>query len=274
MAPELVTGGSSTSTSATSTPSSTSTTLFSQINTSYSLSNSAYIKGKGKASVRLNTSILSLPATAISEIFFQLTLRQWVEYTEADRSWLWFTVGHVCRLWWKIALENQVLWSYIPTSTLRMDGVKAFLARSGKTVLRFRHEYIDFASETQNHIPELEFALQHLYRTEELIIIGDFPKLYDIGNISTFLRAPTPCLKRLEIVSNIPFFSHFVIPVTFFEGADLRHLTLMGLTMEWNSFPYRNLKEIVLGRTFDFQPTLREMYQILQQSPNLEVLKL
>jgi hypothetical protein len=193
----------------------------------------------------------------------------------------WITVTHICRRWRQVALSDPNLWSTI-IFDLGAEWAEEMLARSEATLISYSR---DLSSQprvsTRRSVDDEATLRKHLSRVRRLVLSGDPESLAPAARA---LTTPAPHLESLEL-RNAPGNLCITLPSDLFahDAPKLRHVTLFGLAIRWDSPLFRDLThlEIRIPRRAPTVesillsiPTVERLLSILEAMPSLQVLTL
>lgn len=203
----------------------------------------------------------------------------------------WITVTHVCHRWRQVALSDPNLWGTI-VFDLGVEWAEEMLARSKAALISYSRDLL-FQPRVVSRRRSLDDEVtlrKHLSHVRRLVLSGN-PK--SLAPAVRALTTPAPHLESLELLRNAHHFreSCITLPSDLFahDAPKLRHLTLFGCAVPWDSPLFRDLThlDIRIPPVVPFPrsapaaqsdllsiPTFDRLLSILEAMPSLQVLTL
>ncbi|KAG7099963.1 hypothetical protein E1B28_001756 [Marasmius oreades] len=211
---------------------------------------------------------------------FRYCIYQRLMLTTTTMTWSsrisWLNVTQVCRQWRSIALDSASTWSLIDFSHHSL---------THEMILRSKAAPLDIEVMPDTLMPYhgmldgLKEALSHIDRIRRLVLHTS-PSLSDSGTLFSNLTKPAPLLQKLEVYGG-PYIS---LPNNLFGGkaSRLRELKVSGLHFPWSGSLLKNLTTLALNEPHNeplvdtcFRcPSTKQLIEVLQEMPGLEVLEL
>jgi F-box-like len=203
----------------------------------------------------------------------------------------WITVTHVCHRWRQVALSDPNLWRTV-VFDLGVAWAEEMLARSKAVLISYSRD-LPFQPRRVSRRRTLDDEVtlrKHLSHVQQLVLSGHPAALAPAVRA---LTTPAPHLESLELLRNEPQSreSCITLPSDLFahDAPKLRHLTLFGCAVPWDSPLFRDLTrlDIRIPPVDPFPrsapaaqsdrlsiPTFDRLLSILEAMPSLQVLTL
>ncbi len=202
----------------------------------------------------------------------------------------WIAITHVCRHWRQVALSDPTLWRTI-VFDLGTEWAEEMLARSKATLISYCRDLSFRPRVSRGRSVDDELTLRkHLSHIQRLVLSGHPDTLAPAVRA---LTTPAPYLESLELYRDASLLHGFCITLPYdlfaHKAPNLRHVTLVGCAVPWDSPCFRDLTLIDIRipppspsmspapaaqTDLPLIPTLDRLLSILEAAPSLQELSL